>query len=196
MIIKLSSLQKITPGTPVARLETFLPWLNHYLPIYGIDTKNEVASFLAQVLHESGGFKWLREIWGPTSQQLKYERDFTQAWPVTDKKHRNYLSSILGNSEKGDGKKMAGVGILQITGRANMKRMSIEMFGDERLLTKPEILATPQYSVASACIYWKWKKLDSVDDDLKILEETKAVNGGYNGLEDRQKYFDRAIKFL
>jgi len=177
MTITLDQLKKISPATQESRLDTFLPHLNKYLPLYGIDTPNEVASFLAQVLHESGGFKWLREIWGPTSAQSRYEG-----------------RKDLGNNVKGDGKKFMGRGLIQLTGRANYERMSKDMFNDNRLLETPDLLSTAEYAVWSACIYWQWRKIDLVDDDLNIVDETKKVNGGLTNLADRQQYFDRAIK--
>lgn len=178
-MITAEQLKQISPGTPLERCKTFAPLLDKYCPMYGIDTPTELASFLSQVLHESGGFKYMREIWGPTSAQSRYEgrRD-------------------LGNIYKGDGKKFMGRGPIQITGRANYTRMSKDMFGDNRLLHNPDILSTPEYGIISSCIYWKWRNLDAVDDDAGIKSETKAVNGGYNGLFDRQKYFDRARKVL
>lgn len=191
MILTLEQLLKISPGTPRERMQTFLPHLNKYLPQYGIDTPVEVASFLSQVLHESGGFRWMRELWGPTAQQNRYERDFKQPWNGTNQ--RNRLAFALGNTERGDGKLFAGCGPMQITGRKNYARLSKDMFGDDRLLRTPDIVATPEYGVWSACIYWKWRNMDAIDDDLSIKEETKRVNGGYNGLEDRQKYFDRSL---
>ena len=194
MTLTADQLRRITPGTPIDRINVFLPHLNKYLPIYGIDTPIEVASFLSQVLHESGGFKWMREIWGPTSAQARYERDFNQPFTKTNK--RNSLAFKLGNNIQGDGKKFMGRGPIQITGRTNYTRMSKDMFGDNRLLHNPEILATPEYGIISSCIYWKWRNMDAIDDDLSIKEETKKVNGGYNGLDDRQKYFNRALKVL
>lgn len=179
MKLTAEQLRAITPNTPLARINTFLPHLNHYLPLYGIDTPREVASFLSQVLHESGGLKYLREIWGPTAAQSRYES-----------------RKDLGNVVKGDGYKFRGRGLIQITGRHNYAKLSNDMFGDARLLDDPEPIATPQYGTLSACIYWKWRGLDRIDDDLSIKEETKAVNGGYNGLEDRQKYFSRALHAL
>lgn len=89
-----------------------------------------------------------------------------------------------------------GRGPIQITGRSNYRWMSREIFGDDRLLDKPDLLTTPEYGIQSACIYWKGRGLDAHDDDLVILRETKLVNGGTNGLKDRQKYFDRAIAVL
>lgn len=159
------------------RVETFVPFLNEYMPKYGIDTPIEICSFLSQVLHESGGLKYLREIWGPTPAQLRYEG-----------------RKDLGNIYPGDGKKFMGRGLIQLTGRNNYQYMSRDMFGDFRLLVTPEVLATPKYGTWSACIYWKWRRLDDYDDDDDIRRETKLVNGGYNGYDDRVRYFDRAKK--
>ena len=66
MKVTAEQLKAISPGTPFSRIESFIYHLNDFMPKYGIDTPIEVASFLSQILHESGGLKWLREIWGPT----------------------------------------------------------------------------------------------------------------------------------
>lgn len=179
MTLTAEQLKQISPGTPLDTIKTFVHFLNKHLPAYYIDTPIEVSSFLAQVLHESGGLKWMKEIWGPTAAQSKYEG-----------------RKDLGNIMKGDGKLFMGRGLIQTTGRANYLRMSKDMFGDERLIKMPQLLSLPEYAVLSACIYWKWRKLDLKDDDLSIKEETKSVNGGFNGLSDRQQYFDKAIKIL
>lgn len=172
-------LKKITHNTPVDRCALFVDHINEYCPKYGIDTVVELASFLSQVLHESGGLKYMREIWGPTAAQCRYEG-----------------RADLGNIYKGDGKKFMGRGPIQITGRKNYERMSFDMFGDSRLVMQPDILSTPQYGVQAACIYWQWRKLDKVDDDLSIKEETKSVNGGYNGILDREHYFKQSLIIL
>lgn len=178
-MITIEQLQKIATSAKKETLEMYLPHINTLCPKYGIDTKNELASFLSQVLHESGEFKWMREIWGPTATQLRYEG-----------------RKDLGNVIKGDGKKFMGRGPIQITGRSNYRWISQEIFGDDRLLDKPDLLTTPEYGIQSACIYWEGRGLDAHDDDLVILRDTKLVSGGTNGLADRQKYFDRAISVL
>jgi putative chitinase len=179
MILTTGQLKKISPSTSEARIDTFIHHLNVYLPMYGIDTPNEVASFLAQILHESGGLKYVREIWGPTSAQNRYEG-----------------RADLGNNVRGDGKKYAGRGLIQLTGRANYLKMSMEMFNDDRLVRNPDLLSTAEYAVWSACIYWKWRKMDLIDDDKDIKDETKKVNGGLTNLADRQQYFARALAVL
>lgn len=178
-MITAEQLQAIGKGMTLDRAKQFVPHINAICPKYGIDTPIELASFLAQVLHESGSFKWMKEIWGPTAAQSRYEG-----------------RADLGNTVKGDGKKFMGRGPIQITGRANYTRMSKDMFGDNRLLENPDILTTPEYGIQSACIYWVWKKIDAVDDDKDVTAETKKVNGGTNGIEERKEYFERACKVL
>lgn len=192
MNLTILQLRAVSPGTPQDRLLQFLPHLNKFLPQYGIDTPIEVANFICQVMHESGGMKWLREGWGPTPQQLRYERDFSQ--PFREDNQRNRLAFRLGNNVKGDGKKYMGRGLIQLTGRSNYTRMSRELFKNDSLLLNPELLATPAYAVQSACVYWKWRDLDRFDDDKDIKPETLRINGGYNGLDDRQRYFERCCK--
>lgn len=187
-------LKNIVPGITDNRISVFLDYLNKYMPQYEINTPRRVAAFLAQVLHESGGFKFTRELWGPTKQQMRYERDKRQPW-VGDNP-RNALAFALGNTEEGDGAKFKGHGLIQVTGRSNHKKCSIALFGDHRLLKTPELLTTPEYAVMSACWYWKSRGLNEKADTPGIKDETKGVNGGLTGLTERQEYFDRAIETL
>lgn len=191
-LITAEQLKAMSPGTPMARINEFIPHLNKYCRKYHIDTPIEIVSFLCQILHETGGLKWLKEIWGPTAQQLRYERDFTQPWNT--KSYRNSLAYALGNVNKGDGKKYAGKGAIHVTGAKNTELVSMKMFGDKRLLEDPSILTKPEYAIWSACIWWYDNDMDAIDDDFYIKRDTKKVNGGYNGLDDRQKYFDRGLK--
>jgi putative chitinase len=60
----------------------------------------------------------------------------------------------------------------------------------------PDLLLEPGGGIRSALWYWKEKKLDLTDDDLSVLEETKAINGGIIGLDSRQAYFDRILRAI
>lgn len=192
MLLTAKQLRAISPGTPLERCEVFVPHLNKYMAQYQIDTPQRIAHFLAQVLHESGGLKWLREIWGPTAAQSKYEGRID-----------------LGNTVKGDGKKFMGHGLIQVTGRKNHEQMSRLMFGDDRLVRTPDLLATPEYGTQSACVFWNSRNLSAIADlpDTwtktfrgKVYDKigwiTRRVNGGQNGLADRKNYLKRAIKVL
>ena len=64
--------------------------------------------------------------------------------------------------------------------------MSNDIFGDNRLISQPELLELPKYGVLSACIFWNWKQLNAKADMDNLRGITKAINGGYNGYSDRE----------
>lgn len=138
---------------------------------WGIATDLQRAHWLAQMAHESGNFRYLREIWGPTSAQARYE-------PPSE------LADKLGNTEHGDGFRFRGRGFIQVTGRHNFRECSRALFGDDRLLTTPGLLEDDPS--ASAGWYWHSRRINrhADRDDLKAV--TRAVNGGLNGLLDRK----------
>jgi putative chitinase len=167
-------LKAIAPNANTAFSAELVENINKYAGQYGIDTNNRLAAFMAQAAHETDGFRTLEEY----ASGAKYEGR-------TD----------LGNTQKGDGVKFKGRGIFQITGRANYARISQKMFGDDRLLRNPELLEKPEYAAQSAMIYWNEKNLNKLADKGTVTSFnaiTKAINGGYNGLEDRKAYYERA----
>lgn len=126
----------------------------------------ELAALLAQTSHESGGFRFMSEVWGPSLAQQRYEgrRD-------------------LGNVQKGDGYRYRGRGYIQLTGRSNYRQAGRDL--GLPLEEQPELAETP--SVAAKVAVWYWQKYVSPNisnwDDTKSI--TKIVNGGYNGYNDR-----------
>ena len=144
---------------------------------YGIVTRLRTAAFIAQVGHESGQFRWLKELWGPTSQQAGYEGR-------TD----------LGNIVKGDGSKYRGRGLIQITGRANYAACG-EVLGLD-LINQPELLEQPQYAAMSAAWFWSTRGLNTLADQGDFVKITRRINGGLNGLEERLALWERAKKVL
>jgi putative chitinase len=138
-----------------------------------IDTGMRLAHFVGQTAHESGSYRWLREIWGPTPAQQRYEgrRD-------------------LGNVSPGDGKRYLGRGLLQITGRSNYRavgeRLGIDLEGDPALAELPDI------AVATACDYWRAHGLNRWADANDVTRLSRAINLGNpnstrapNGLAER-----------
>ena len=155
----------------------FVPALNTAMNRYGIVGIPRAAAFIAQIGHESGQLRYVREIWGPTAQQAGYEgRD------------------DLGNTVKGDGSKYRGRGLIQITGRANYAVCGEVL--DLDLLNKPELLEQPQYAAMSAAWFWSTKGLNTLADQGDLVKITRRINGGLNGLADRQALYDKALKVL
>ncbi|UXV21080.1 glycoside hydrolase family 19 protein [Pseudomonas fluorescens] len=155
----------------------FVPVLNTAMDRYGIVGKLRLAAFIAQVGHESGQLRYVREIWGPTAQQLTYEG-----------------RADLGNTVKGDGSKYRGRGLIQVTGRANYAACGDALGLD--LINKPELLEQPQYAAMSAAWFWSTHGLNTLADQKDFAKITRRVNGGLTGQTDRQALYDKALKVL
>jgi hypothetical protein len=104
------------------------------------------------------------------------------------------LSRKLGNIQPGDGKRFKGRGPIQLTGRANYQRFG-QLLG-LNLVTAPEQAAQPTVGFRTAALYWANRGLNELADVWNFREITRRINGGYNGLPDRQKYFERAKTVL
>ena len=81
---------------------TFADALSDAMHEFNINTNGRQAAFAAQIAEESGELQFVRELWGPTPQQLTYEG-----------------RADLGNTESGDGERYKGRGLIQCTGRTN-----------------------------------------------------------------------------
>lgn len=150
---------------------------------YQINTKLRMAAFIAQVGHESGQFRYVRELGG--DQYLsKYDT--------------GTLAKRLGNTPEadGDGQKYRGRGLIQITGRDNYLACSKALFGDDRLLRTPELLEQAEWACKSAAWYWNSRNINAPADagDLELV--TRRVNGGLNGLDERLAFYKTALKVL
>ena len=155
----------------------FVPVLNTAMQRYQIVGRKRVAAFIAQLGHESGQLRYVREIWGPTPAQAKYEG-----------------RADLGNTQPGDGSKYRGRGLIQITGRANYAACG-EALGLD-LITQPELLELPQYASMSAAWFWKQNGLNDLADRDQFNTITRRINGGLNGLQDRLEIWSRARAVL
>lgn len=150
--------------------------------------KHRLAHFLAQVLHESAALRYVREIWGPTPAQLRYEGRLD-----------------LGNIHPGDGKRYMGRGLIQCTGRANtcaFRDWSAEQgLSPPDFEAQPEMMETSPWSALTAVWYWTARGLNELCDGPeskmdRVERITRKVNGGINGLADRQRYYTRSALVL
>jgi|SRR5688572_31554313 len=123
----------------------------------------------------------MEEIWGPTDQQRKYE-------PPSE------LAKKLGNTEPGDGKRYKGRGPIQLTGRANYKKYG-EMLGVD-LVGDPDLAAKPEIAFQTAALYWQLNGCNELADLGDFVGVTRKINGGTNGLADRERYYERAKEAL
>lgn len=142
---------------------------------FGIESPLAKAHFLAQVAHESDGFRTAKEYWGPTKAQKRYEG-----------------RKDLGNTQPGDGSRFRGRGLIQITGKANYGQYSQAIYGDDRCVNAPELLEVEPDAALCAGWYWESRHLSIPADRDDMVAVTRGVNGGVNGLADRAKWLDKA----
>lgn len=138
-----------------------------------LTTNLRLAHFLAQIAHESAGFKTTIEYASGTAYNNRKD---------------------LGNTRPGDGPKFKGRGLIQVTGRNNYEAMSKAL--GEDFIEDPTELGSFPWAALSAAVYWKTNDLNRYADRNDIKKITKAINGGYNGLSDRERYFNLAQSAL
>lgn len=160
---------------PLARgsIALYLPSLAAAMAEFGIDTPPRQAAFLAQLAHESGQLRYVREI--ATGEAYEGRAD-------------------LGNTQPGDGRRYKGRGLIQITGRDNYRKCG-EYLGID-LIANPELLETPELAARSAAWFWSVNGLNELADEGDLKRITRRINGGLNGWQDRQSYYARACNSL
>lgn len=174
MEITPKQLKRIMPNAPIAKTELYAPLLTFGMAKWHIDTFEQVTAFLANVGHESGELIYTEEIASGAAYEGRKD---------------------LGNTEKGDGKKYKGRGLIQLTGRTNYLLMGIML--DQDFINNPTLLMEPRFAAESACAFWWNNYLDKkATDATKFRQVVKTINGGYNGMPHREKLYELARKVL
>lgn len=173
-MVSLDELLQIMPYAR-KRAEPFLEPLNEAMNEFEIDNGLRIAAFLAQVAHESGELRYVRELASGEAYETR-----------TD----------LGNTPErdGDGPRYRGRGLIQITGRDNYRACGDALAVD--LLRSPELLELPRLAARSAGWFWQTHGLNELADQGNFLLITKRINGGTNGWKSRVEYYERAKKVL
>ncbi|MFB4390968.1 MULTISPECIES: glycoside hydrolase family 19 protein [unclassified Pseudomonas] len=181
MLTEQQLLQILPNARPVAGV--FLPVLNAVMPRWEIDNPKRVAAFLAQVGHESGQLRYVKEL-GSDRYLARYDT--------------GSLAVRLGNTPEadGDGQRYRGRGLIQVTGYNNYQACSRALFGDERLLAQPQLLEQPRWACESAAWFWQSRGLNALADRGEFNRITRHINGGLNGLDERLKLWARAREVL
>lgn len=166
-------LKKIAKYATPRNIELFYPHLCKYMKEYEIVGRLREAAFIAQIIHESGSFRYVKEL--ASGEAYEGRKD-------------------LGNIYPGDGVKYKGRGLIQITGRSNYTQIS-NAFGVD-FVNNPELLEQPEWAVKSACWWWDSRNLNQYADKEDFRRITKIINGGYNGWDHRKEVYDLALKIL
>lgn len=202
MELTLQQLKQLLPGNKY--VEHWYEALEQLFPDYDINTPQRMAAFIAQCAHESGNFNILKENLNYRAATLR--KIFPKYFPtdelanqfagkqeaIANKVYANRMGN--GNEESGDGFRYCGRGLIQLTGKNNYQAFadSLEMNVED----VPEYLATFEGAAQSACWFWESNNLNRFADAGDIKGLTKAINGGYIGLEDRIKHYEHALHVL
>lgn len=168
------------------------------LPQFEINTPLRKAHFLAQLAHESAGFKATTENLNYSAKALNsvfkkyfptlesataYER---QPERIANKVYANRMGN--GDEASGDGWKYRGRGLIQLTGKSNYEAFSKATGQD--FVNNPDLVASPEWALSSACWYWKNRNINRFADVDDIHMVTKSINGGLIGIDHRQHFLD------
>ena len=217
MIITLDQLCAATKATP-ENAEKYLAPLNDAMQLFEINDPIVVAAFLSQVGVESGGLTAVVEnlnykvsaltaLFGSRriseADAAAYGRNDTTGQKANQEMLANILyggewgAKNLGNTEPGDGWKFRGRGLKQLTGRANYKACGNSL--GINLIDDPDQLAQPTAAALSAAWFWASRRSAGIEDAAQagdVKRVTKLVNGGDNGLAQREALFESAMQAL
>lgn len=168
-----AELRRIVPNLSAQKAADVAPHLSNAMREAGITTVRQKAAFIAQLAHESGGFRYMEEI--ASGAAYEGRRD-------------------LGNTQPGDGVRFKGRGYIQVTGRANYTAAGRALGLD--LVNHPELAARPENAARIAAWFWKSRDLNRVAESGNFDEVTRRINGGYNGKAARDHYNAVALRVL
>lgn len=202
MQITLEQLRQLLPRNPY--VEQWYAALLQLLPEYQIDTPQRIAAFIAQCAHESAEFTALKENLNYRAESLMrtWPRHFPtmeiaqqyarQPERIANRAYANRMGN--GDEASGDGWRYCGRGLIQLTGKSNYQAFADSI--ETPLEEIPEYLQTFEGAVQSACWFWETNNLNRFADAGDIKGLTRAINGGFNGLEDRIKHYEHALHVL
>ena len=175
------------------------------LPLWEMNTPERVAMFIAQCGHESNNFKVLSENLNYSAKALDslFGKYFKRAGRDAQEYHRQprKIANVIyagrmdnGATDTDDGWRFRGGGILQLTGRYNYTEFAKEMeMSPEDAV---DYVRTKKGALDSACWFWDTNNLNKYCDAKDVKGATKRINGGYIGLEDREKHYKHAMEVL
>uniref|UniRef100_UPI0030788248 glycoside hydrolase family 19 protein n=1 Tax=Hafnia alvei TaxID=569 RepID=UPI0030788248 len=179
----------------------WFPPIDAAMKEFGITAATDQAMFIAQVGHESGGFRQVVESLNYTSgalvavfgkritQQQANALGRTTAQPARQDAIANLVyANRLGNKASGDGWKYRGRGLIQITGLDNYRACGAALKLD--LVTKPELLELELQAARSAAWFYTSKGCMAYGAD--VYRVTQIINGGLNGIDDRKVRYNKA----
>ncbi len=171
--VSAAQLRQMVPSLSGERADKIAPYLNDAMREAGINTTRQKSAFIAQLAHESGGFKHFEEL--ASGRAYEGRRD-------------------LGNTQPGDGERYKGRGPIQLTGRSNYREAGRALGID--LENRPELASSLDVGFKTAAWFWNSRGLNERAEAGDFQGVTKRINGGYNGYSDRVSYYERALRVM
>ena len=192
-------------GVATTDAQQYIGQFEEVLPKYGIaDSRQRLAHFFAQILHESGCLRFDMENLNYSADALlkvfpKYfkTREEAEAYARQPQKIADRVyARRMGNGDEGsgDGWKYRGRGLIQLTGKDNYRAFA-SWVGDPRIVDDPDLVAS-EYAVHSAVFFWDSRELNALADNDDVVALTKKINGGTNGLAHRRELLNKANGLL
>ena len=213
--------QLVAAGIKRDVAERWLPHVQNAMARFGIESERQVAAWLAQTAHESGGYTMLTEnlnyrasvmaacwparfgvknadgTWSKDAKGVRVPNKFALALERKPEMIANVVySSRMGNGpvESGEGWKFRGRGLKQLTGKDNYSRCSQALGMD--LVANPDLLLEPEGAALSAAWFWSINKCGPLADAGDFVGLTKRINGGTIGLADRERRYKAVMASL
>jgi putative chitinase len=205
-------LKKICPTLSIEKANTLATIACVTCPKYKIDIPGILHEFIAQVAHESGEFsiktenmyystpERIVEIWPSrfnltgTGGKLNAKDYIRNPQKLANSVYANRMGN--GDAASGDGFRYRGAGFLQLTGFESFKKYA-DYIKKNVADTADLVRNTDEYALDSAC--WEFAIDKSLNDEAErdeFITITKRINGGLTNLPDRQKYYERAKKYI
>jgi len=172
---------------------------------HGISENDKrIAMFLAQVSHESMGFRTVIEVLNMSAKRIcavwpnRFPNEASAAPYASnpEKLANNVYANRMGNGTEasGDGFRYRGRGLIQVTGKTNYTAFAKSC--GKPLEEVISYLESEEGACESAGWYWNMRNLNPLADAEDILAVTKKINGGTTGLQDRTMLFKDITKKL
>jgi putative chitinase len=201
-MIEASTLRAL--GVSAENVDKYLPWVNMTMVRNDINTPVRQAMFLSQLAHESGSFRAVEENLNYSVEALR--RVFRKYFPddeiaaqyarQPEKIANRVYANRMGNGDEssGDGWKYRGRGLIQLTGKDNYTAFSLQ--ANNEAIIKPDLVAQPELAAESAGWFWMINGLNKLADTGDVKAVTRRINGGFNGLADREAKYNKLITIL
>lgn len=175
----------------------FANYINQNAAAFHITTKADLLAFLANNLHESGGFKNLRENMNYSAPRLfkvfpKYFKDLAAAQAAVNAGVIAIADIVYGGrmgngKNNGDGYKYRGGGSIHLTGKENYTLCSVGIGLDKGLVNDPDLITKPEFAVKSALWFWQRNLCSRFTNQGEFERACIVVNGGKNGMDERKQ---------